>query len=48
MKTIGQSMTEYLLIVTAVAVLVFAGYQVFATHTGAIVGQVDQALAEVK
>jgi len=37
----GQTMAEYVLIVSAVAVLVYAGYQTTGTTIGSLMNQVD-------
>ena len=40
----GQTMTEYALILAAIAVVVYAGYQSLATHVNASVATVDNLL----
>lgn len=40
----GQTMTEYALILTAVAVVVYAGYQSLGTHINSSVVAVDNLL----
>jgi len=40
----GQTMTEYALILSAVAVVVFIGYQAMGTTIGALLGVVDGSL----
>jgi Flp pilus assembly pilin Flp len=40
----GQSMTEYALILAAVAVVVYAGYQSLGTHVNSSVSAVDNLL----
>jgi Flp pilus assembly pilin Flp len=40
----GQTMAEYVLIVSAVAVVVYAGYQATGTTVSALVGTVDGQL----
>ena|ERR1700682_6652940 len=40
----GQTMTEYALILTAVAVVVYAGYQSLGTHINSSVSAVDNLL----
>jgi Flp pilus assembly pilin Flp len=40
----GQTMTEYALILAAVAVVVFITYQVMGQDIGAMVGRVNSAL----
>jgi len=37
----GQTMTEYALILAAVAVVVYAGYQLMGTDIGILLGLVD-------
>jgi Flp pilus assembly pilin Flp len=40
----GQTMTEYALILTAVAVVVYAGYQTLGTEINASLSNVDKIL----
>ena len=40
----GQTMTEYALILSAVAVVVFVGYQTMGTTIGTLLGTVDTKL----
>jgi Flp pilus assembly pilin Flp len=40
----GQTMTEYALILAAVAVVVFAGYQLLGTDINGLLGTVDSKL----
>ena len=40
----GQTMTEYALILAAVAVVVYAGYQSLGTHVNSSVSSVDNLL----
>lgn len=40
----GQTMTEYVMIVSAIAVLVFAGYQQLGTTVNGLVTSVDGSL----
>ena len=40
----GQTMTEYIMIVSAIAVIVFAGYQRLGTMANAMVTSVDGLL----
>jgi Flp pilus assembly pilin Flp len=40
----GQTMTEYALILAAVAVVVFAGYQLLGTDINGLLGTVDSQL----
>ncbi|MBF6568767.1 MAG: Flp family type IVb pilin [Candidatus Binataceae bacterium] len=40
----GQTMTEYALILSAVAVVVFAGYQLMGTDIKSLLGTVDGQL----
>jgi Flp pilus assembly pilin Flp len=40
----GQTMTEYALILAAVAVVVFAGYQLLGTDIGVLLTNVDSKL----
>jgi Flp pilus assembly pilin Flp len=40
----GQTMTEYALILAAVAVVVFAGYQVMGTTINALLSSIDTKL----
>lgn len=40
----GQTMAEYVLIVSAVAVLVYAGYQATGTTVSSLVTQVDSQM----
>ena len=40
----GQTMTEYALILTAIAVVVYAGYQSLGTHVTSSVSAVDNLL----
>jgi Flp pilus assembly pilin Flp len=40
----GQTMTEYALILAAIAVVVYAGYQSLGSHVNASVGAVDNLL----
>jgi Flp pilus assembly pilin Flp len=40
----GQTMTEYALILAAVAVVVFAGYQAMGTTITTLVNSIDQKL----
>jgi Flp pilus assembly pilin Flp len=40
----GQTMAEYVLIVSAVAVLVYAGYQTTGTTISSLVNQVDSQM----
>ena len=40
----GQTMTEYALILAAVAVVVYAGYQSLGTHVSSSVSAVDNLL----
>jgi Flp pilus assembly pilin Flp len=40
----GQTMTEYALILTAIAVVVYAGYQSLGTHVNSSVSAVDNLL----
>jgi Flp pilus assembly pilin Flp len=40
----GQTMTEYALILSAVAVVVFVGYQTMGTKIGALLTSVDNQL----
>jgi len=40
----GQTMTEYALILAAVAVVVYAGYQLMGTDIGTLLGKVDAQL----
>jgi Flp pilus assembly pilin Flp len=42
--TRGQTMTEYALILAAVAVVVFAGYQLLGTDINGLLGTVDTKL----
>jgi Flp pilus assembly pilin Flp len=41
----GQTMTEYALILAAIAVVVFATYQIMGQDIGSMVNKVDTALA---
>ncbi len=40
----GQTMTEYALILSAVAVVVFVGYQTMGTHIGTLLTGIDNQL----
>jgi Flp pilus assembly pilin Flp len=40
----GQTMTEYALIIAAVAVVVYAGYQTTGTTISSLVGTVDSSM----
>jgi len=40
----GQTMTEYALILAAVAVVVYVGYQTMGTDIGSLLGTVDTQL----
>ena len=40
----AQTMTEYALILSAVAVVVFLGYQLMGTNIGSLLGSVDTQL----
>ena len=40
----GQTMTEYALILAAVAVVVYVGYQTMGTDIGTLLGKVDAQL----
>jgi Flp pilus assembly pilin Flp len=40
----GQTMTEYALILAAVAVVVYAGYQTMGTHISTLLSSVDTQL----
>jgi len=40
----GQTMTEYALILAAVAVVVYVGYQTLGTDIGSLLGRVDLQL----
>jgi Flp pilus assembly pilin Flp len=40
----GQTMTEYALILAAIAIVVFATYEVMGQDIGSLVSQVDRAL----
>ncbi len=40
----GQTMTEYALILSAVAVVVFVGYQAMGTHISSLLTNVDAQL----
>jgi len=40
----GQTMTEYALILAAVAVVVFAGYQIMGTDINGLLSSVDSSL----